>query len=113
LSEVGQPIYAPFDGRVGVREGEKGGVDIAGSEHYAIIRYITPTEKIANAKGTIRVKKGEVIGYAKNIFPIYKKKKMKNHIHLEIYRYPNIKKSILWGPINPTPYIEPGFEKDE
>ncbi len=36
---------------------------------------------------------------------------MKNHIHLELYRYPDIEKGTLWGPIDPTPYIEPGIEK--
>ncbi|MBW2621372.1 MAG: hypothetical protein JRD68_00570 [Deltaproteobacteria bacterium] len=114
LSEIGQPIYAPFDGRAGVADHEEyEGVDMGGKKHFGRILYITPTNEIANAKGKIRVKKGDVIGYAQDVFPIYKKKKMKNHIHMELYRYPNIKKGISWGPIDPVPLVELGVKKNE
>ncbi len=95
LSEVGQAIYAPSDGRIILPEHKYSVVDIAGENHYIRILYITPTKEIADAKGEISVKKGDVIGYAQDLFPIYKKEKMKNHIHLELYRYPDPKRGIL------------------
>ncbi|MBW2621539.1 MAG: peptidoglycan DD-metalloendopeptidase family protein, partial [Deltaproteobacteria bacterium] len=111
LSIPGQPIYAPLDGEITFTKGYYSAIENTGENHDARILYIRPTERIASGKGTIKVKKGDVIGYAQNLYSIYKNTKMKNHIHLELFTKrkdgkPGTKKQR----IDPKSHIWPGVE---